>query len=74
MTEIPATLLEASRYFADPARCNEFMREIKWPRGKVSCPKCGCESVSDVKGRPKLQCNSREWRDELVSWRDSRAA
>lgn len=35
------------------------MRDLKWPDGKIVCPKCGCESVTPVKGRPKLQCNSR---------------
>lgn len=56
ISEVPQTLLEAVRYFSDLDRCNEFMREIKWPRGIV-CPKCEGKSVSPVKGRPALQCN-----------------
>lgn len=32
------TLIEAVRYFADPAACNAYMRKIKWPDGKVTCP------------------------------------
>lgn len=57
--EIPATLLEAVRYFSDLDRCDELMKEVKWPNGKIVCPKCGGESVSPVKGRRKMQCNSR---------------
>ena len=59
MDEIPQTLLEAIRYFSDADICNEWMRDIKWPDGKITCPKCGGDSVSPVKGRPTLQCNSR---------------
>ena len=57
MIELPRTLLEAVHYFADPAICNAFMRDVKWPDGKPVCPRCGDESISDVKNRPKLQCN-----------------
>lgn len=53
----PQTLLEAVRYFADAEVCNEFMKRIKWPDGKVACPNCGGESISPVKNRPLLQCN-----------------
>lgn len=57
LENIPATLMEAVRYFADLDRCNEFMAHIKWPHGKIVCPKCAHDSCSPVKGRPKLQCN-----------------
>lgn len=57
MTDLPATLLEAVRYFSDIDNCNAFMREIKWPGGKIVCPKCGYDNCVEVKGRPKLQCN-----------------
>lgn len=56
---LPQTLIEAVRYFSDANICNNYMRSIKWPDGKVTCPKCGGASVSPIKGRPKLQCNSR---------------
>lgn len=59
INEIPQTLLEAARYFADPDVTTEWVRDIKWPDGEITCPKCGGKSVSAVKGRPTLQCNSR---------------
>lgn len=57
--ELPNTLIEAVRYFADETVCQEYMKRIKWPDGKIVCPKCGGESVTPIKGRPKMQCNSR---------------
>jgi hypothetical protein len=59
MNKVPKTLPEAVRYFADTKTCNDFMRDVKWPGGVITCPKCGGISVSPVKGRPILQCNSR---------------
>lgn len=58
MNEIPQTLLEAVRYFSIPAHCNDFMREIKWPGGKIVCPKCGNDSCKELETRPgTLKCN-----------------
>jgi transposase-like protein len=65
VTDCPKTLIEAVRYFADEAACQEYMRRVKWPDGKVSCPKCSGESVSPVKGRPLLQCNNRECKKQF---------
>jgi hypothetical protein len=59
MSDLPKTLIEAVRYFSDPARCNEVMADLKWPDGEIVCPKCGGKSVTPVKGRPQLQCNVR---------------
>lgn len=58
MTDLPQTLIEAVRYFADEAVCQEYMRRIKWPDGKVTCPHCGGESTKPHKSRPVIQCNS----------------
>lgn len=58
MDEIPATLMEAVRYFAEPANSIDFMRAIKWPSGKITCPKCGGDAVSEIKNRPGMHtCN-----------------
>lgn len=58
MEHIPQTLLEAVRYFSDPRVCNDYMREIKWPDGKVVCPKCGNDSCHELSTRPgTLKCN-----------------
>lgn len=62
---LPTTLLSAVRYFSDRDRCNEYMQSIKWPDGRVTCPTCGCESCSPVKGRPVLTCNNKDCRKQF---------
>ena len=58
LDEIPATLLEAVRFFSDVENCNHFMAEIKWPDGKIVCPKCGNESCHELASRKgTLKCN-----------------
>ena len=56
MSENPETLLAAVRYFADLNVCNEYMRRIKWPRGRVACPACGSDRIGEIKSRHMLQC------------------
>ena len=56
----PKTLIEAVRYFSDLSVCHEYMRKIKWPDGKVTCPECGCERVGEIATRPgMLRCNTK---------------
>ena len=41
----PKTLLEAVHYFADAERGREFMMNLRWPDGTVTCPRCGSDHV-----------------------------
>jgi len=43
--ESPQTLQEAIIYFADYDHCHEFMVKLRWPDGKVTCPRCGSDHV-----------------------------
>lgn len=52
----PESLIEAVRYFADLRVCNDYMRSIKWPDGRVTCPKCGGERIGDIATRSMLRC------------------
>lgn len=55
---LPKSLLDAVRYFSDLRVCHEYMHRIKWPDGKVVCPKCGGESCKEISTRPgTLKCN-----------------
>jgi transposase-like protein len=45
MENFPATLLEATRYFADEQRCIDVVAYLRWPEGKPVCPKCGAEET-----------------------------
>ena len=54
MTDTPTTLQEATLYFADLDRCEEYMRKIRPP----CCPKCGATGarVGEIKTRNMLKC------------------
>lgn len=66
MTDLPKTLIEAVRYFADLAICHEYMTKIKWPDGTVTCPACGTEKCTEIKSRPGwLTCNKPNCRKQF---------
>jgi len=52
----PQILLSAVRYFADLDVCNAYMRKIKWPKGKVTCPHCKSDRIGEVATRHLLRC------------------
>lgn len=56
MCQTPKTLIEAVRFFSDVDMCNDYMKQIKWPDGKIVCPKCQSERVGEIKTRKMLRC------------------
>jgi len=46
MAAEPKTLQEAIVYFADFENCKAFMIGLRWPDGKVKCPRCGAEKLT----------------------------
>jgi len=52
----PENLLDAVRYFSDLGVCDAYMRRIKWPGGKITCPACGSERIGEIKTRHLLRC------------------
>lgn len=58
MTDMPATLMEAVRYFTDAGVCNAYMRKIRWPDGKVVCPICAAKGdrIGEIATRAMLRC------------------
>ena len=52
----PTTLQEAILYFADFDRCREFLMELRWPNGNVSCPQCGSKHVIYLKNARVWKC------------------
>jgi transposase-like protein len=48
---LPKTLQEAITHFADPERCFGFAVSLRWPDGKVTCPRCGSDQHSFVSTR-----------------------
>src|SRR5687768_4271496 len=61
----PTTLLDAVRYFSDLDVCHAYMIRIKWPDGKIVCPKCGGEHVGEIKSRRMFQCKSKDCRKQF---------
>jgi len=49
--EKPKTLQEAIVYFSDKDRCFEYAKQLRWPDGVVTCPRCGKEKHSFIKTR-----------------------
>lgn len=54
----PQTLIEAVRYFADESVCLEQMKRIKWPDGKVVCPKCASDNIGVITTRSIFKCRA----------------
>ena len=55
----PSTLIEAIRYFSDPDVCLNFMVNIRWPDGVVTCSACGRDDVRFIPTRRIWECRSK---------------
>ena len=51
MVKEPKTLQEAIAYFADPQRCFDYAVKLRWPDGKIICPRCSSPKNSFIKTR-----------------------
>jgi transposase-like protein len=47
----PETQEEAVLYFSDPERAFEYALGVRWPDGRIRCPRCGSEEHSFLKTR-----------------------
>jgi transposase-like protein len=56
--ETPHTLQKAIVYFSNPDRCFEDAKQLRWPDGKVSCPRCESYEHSFIKTRKIWFCKS----------------
>jgi len=61
----PQTLIEAVRYFTDLDVCHNYMVKLKWPDGKIFCPKCGCDNVGTIAKRRMFQCKDKNCRKQF---------
>ena len=55
----PQSLLQATRYFADPSVCVDFVAAMRWPDG-VTCPHCESKRVSYLTSRRIWKCMAKE--------------
>jgi transposase-like protein len=56
-TDLPNTLVDAIRYFADPDVCLSFVANLRWPHGPV-CPACGGVEPLFLKTRRLWKCRA----------------
>jgi transposase-like protein len=52
----PRTLQDAIVYFSDPDRCFEYATKLRWPDGKVICPRCNSDRNYFIKTRKLWLC------------------
>jgi transposase-like protein len=57
--KLPKSLREATRYFADPDVCVDFVASMRWPDG-VTCPHCEGKRVSYLSSRRIWKCMAKE--------------
>jgi len=65
MSKVPATLQEAVTYFAKPENCHEFMVSLRWPDGKVLCPRCGSADVAYLPNAKVFKCYKKHERQKF---------
>lgn len=56
---IPQSLLQATRYFADPDVCVDFVAAMRWPDG-ITCPHCEGKRVSYLSSRRIWKCMAKQ--------------
>src|SRR5258708_3938497 len=54
--ETPIAHRDAIVWFADFEHCRQFMIELRWPDGKMKCPRCGDEKVTYLAKQRVWKC------------------
>jgi transposase-like protein len=54
--KLPETLQEAITYFSDETRALDFMVNLRWPTGKVTCPHCQSDKVTFLTTQKRWKC------------------
>src|SRR5882724_3800264 len=65
MDKAPRTLQEAIVHYAVPENCHEFMMNLRWPNGKVQCPRCGSFDVSYLPNARVFKCYEKHDRQKF---------
>ncbi|HVR38229.1 MAG TPA: IS1595 family transposase [Thermoanaerobaculia bacterium] len=64
-TPTPTTLQQAIIFYADPENCRQFMTELRWPDGKVTCPACGSDNVKWLPNAVLFKCYEKHPRQKF---------
>ena len=52
--------------FGTNEKCRDYLTELRWPKG-ISCPRCGCTSVSTITERDQYDCNKCRYQFSVTS-------
>jgi transposase-like protein len=58
--QLPATLMEAIRFFADPQVCVDFFADLKWGAKGPECPRCAGKALSYLTTRLMWKCKNKD--------------
>ncbi len=54
--DTPTTLQGAIEFFSDPDRCHQYIVEMRWPDGKVTCPICNLPNPRYLAKQRRFEC------------------
>ena len=54
--QFPKTLQQAIKHFANEDVAFDFMKQLRWPNGEVTCPRCGSNKNSFISTRKLWTC------------------
>lgn len=61
----PKTLQQAIQHFSDAENCRKFMIAMRWPDGKVICPRCGSSRVAWLEKAKLYYCAEKHPRQKF---------
>lgn len=64
-TTQPTTLQQAILLYADRENCHQFMTELRWPDGVVTCPTCGSDKVKYLPNASVFKCYEKHPRQKF---------
>jgi transposase-like protein len=57
--DTPETLQAAIEFFSDPDRCHQYMVEMRWPDGVVTCPICNQADPRYLANQRRFECRKK---------------
>lgn len=57
--ETPQTLQAAIEFFSDPERCHQYMVQMRWPDGIVTCPTCNTPNPRYLANQRRFECRKK---------------
>lgn len=59
----PKTLLDAIRYFTDYQNCHDTVSAMRWPDGRVICPRCQSDRITYMASVRRWKCYAKHKAD-----------